>query len=130
MRLGFLRQLQEVLRVAPSDLIGPARLLEPLAGVLADRLERRVALIRVSQKALVDERLEGVEISVRNAFGGLEGTPTAEHRESGEEPLFALAQEVVAPLDGTAERPLTLGQVAGTTGEQRQPLLQTREDLR
>ena len=38
-------------------------------------------------------------------------------------------EQVVAPLDRRAQRPLALGQVAGAAGEQRQPLVEPLEEL-
>ena len=42
-RIRLLGERQEVLRVAPPQLLGLARLLEPLGRVLADRLQHPVA---------------------------------------------------------------------------------------
>jgi hypothetical protein len=44
------------------DLVGLARLFEPLARELADRLEHHVALVVEPKQALVDQRLEDVQL--------------------------------------------------------------------
>src|SRR5439155_21723813 len=54
-RLRFLRECQEVLRVTAPLLLGVARLLEPLGGYTYDRLQHPEAVLGVAQKALVDE---------------------------------------------------------------------------
>src|SRR5205823_2318884 len=46
------------------------------------------------------------EVGVAHVFGRLEGAAALEDGESREEEAFGLVQEVVAPLDGGAERSL------------------------
>jgi hypothetical protein len=53
--LCLLGEPQEMLCVTASELIGLARLLQALGRVLADRLQHPVALIGVTEQALVDE---------------------------------------------------------------------------
>src|SRR6266540_548065 len=54
-RLRLLREGQEVLRVAAPQLLGLARMLEPLDRILPDRLQHPKPLLRVAEEALVDE---------------------------------------------------------------------------
>ena len=63
-------------------------------------------------QALVHERLERVEIGVRDLLGRLERAAAAEDRQAREEQLLLLAEQLVAPLDRGAQRALALGQVA------------------
>src|SRR3989304_1876559 len=77
-------------RLSPSLVAGAQRLslagcLESLGGVFADRLEHREPLVGVAQEALVDERLEGVEIGLRHLVGRLERGAAAKDRETGAE---------------------------------------------
>ena len=65
------------------------------AGVLADRLQHPEALAGVAQEALVDERLEEVEVGVADVFGGVEGAAAGEDGEAREELLFVLGEQVV-----------------------------------
>ena len=63
-RVRLARRAREVLRVTAFALIALARLLEPLRRVLADRLEHPVAPVGEADEALLDERLERVEVGV------------------------------------------------------------------
>ena len=58
---------------------------EPLGGELADRLQHPEAVAGVAEEALLDERLEDVEVGVADVFGGVEGAAAAEDGEAGEE---------------------------------------------
>ena len=49
---------------------------------------------------------EGVEIGLSDLLGGFEGAAAAEDGEPREEPLLVLVEELVAPLDRGAQRPL------------------------
>ena len=61
---------------------------EPLGRELADRLEHRVALRREAQEALLDERLERVDVRVGDGLGRVERAAAREDREAAEEPLL------------------------------------------
>jgi hypothetical protein len=54
MGLGFLRHAQEVLGVALADGFSVLQLIEPLGGVLAERLQHPEALARIPEQALID----------------------------------------------------------------------------
>ena len=84
MGLGFLDQLEEVLGVAPADVVGLPGGLEALEGELADRLVHPEAVIGAADETLLDERGEGVEVSVRNRFGGFERGASGEDRQTRE----------------------------------------------
>jgi hypothetical protein len=73
--------------------------LEPLSRVLPDGLQHPVALVRVTDEALLNERLESVEVGVCDLFGGLERAAAGEDREAGEELPPSLREEAVGPLD-------------------------------
>ena len=90
MRLRLLGEGQEVLGVAPPPCFGSGRLLEPLGCVLADRLEHPepVALADANE-ALVDERLERVEVCVADLLRRLERPAAGEHGEAREQRLLA-----------------------------------------
>ena len=64
---------------------------EPLASELPDRLEHPVALVGKAQEALLDERLQGVEVGVRNLLRRLERAAAGEDAEAGEELLLLAA---------------------------------------
>jgi hypothetical protein len=58
--------------VAPPDLLRLPRLVELLQRELADRLEQRVPLLAETHQALLDERLERVEIRAGHLLGSVE----------------------------------------------------------
>ena len=97
-----LRELEKEPRVPPPKQSFVARLAEPLRCKLSDRLEHPVALVRETEQALLDERLQGVEVGVRHLFRGLESAAAGEDREAREQPLLVPDEEVVAPLDRRA----------------------------
>ena len=49
----------------------------------------------MAEQALVDERLENVEVGVAHLFGRIEGAAAGEDGEAGEELLLAAAEQVV-----------------------------------
>ena len=61
----------------------------------------------MAEQALVDQRLQRIEVGSRDLFGGLEGAAAREHRQSREEPLLRLAQEIVRPFDRRPQRLLS-----------------------
>src|SRR5215831_16181019 len=105
---------------APGEFQLPS-LLQAFAAVFADRLERREARLAIGGAALAEEALVhqrgdgfediGVEVFLRiaDSFRGLESADTGEDGEPAEELLFGGRQQVVAPVDGAAERTLAFG---------------------
>src|ERR687888_699365 len=81
-----------------------AGLVEPLGRVLADRLQHREALAGVAEEALVDERLQHVEVCVCDFLCRVERAAPCEDRKSSEELLLLRRQEVVRPLDRRPQR--------------------------
>ena len=78
-----------------EDLAGLLPVLESLGGEFADRLQHPEAVAGVAQEALVDERLEDVEVGVADVFGGVEGAAAGEDGEAGEELLLVVGEQVV-----------------------------------
>ena len=116
-----------------------ARPLGLLLGVLADRLEhppaRRAGSADAEQRA-VDERAEQVEDLVGvHAVAGAHRLDRVERRAGGEhgeppgEPPLGLAQEVPAPVDDRAQRPLTARRGAAAPGEQAEAVVQAVGEL-
>ena len=87
MRLRLLGEIKEVRRVPLSELLGLARLFEPLGRVLADRLEHPVAgadlRVALAQEALVEERLQGVGVGAGDLLGGLVACSRRRRRRGG-----------------------------------------------
>ena len=108
---------------------------EPLARELPDRLEHAeapVASCRTRFFSASDRSpsCAPVEIATAHAVGGGDRPPAGEHREPREQPLLHRRQQVVAPQQRVAQRPLAGGDVARTVGQQLEPPLQAGEDLR
>ena len=70
--IGALAHREEEIGVPVGDRFALAEPGEQLAGELADRLEHPETLAAPPQQALLDERLERVELSARNLLGPLE----------------------------------------------------------
>src|SRR5436853_7264718 len=80
---------------------------EPLGGVLADRLEHPEPLARVANEAFVDKRLQRVELSISDLLVSFERAAAAEDGDPGKEPPLGLVEQLVAPFDRGAERLLS-----------------------
>ena len=75
------------MRSMQSVLVGQRR--ELLGRVLPDRLEHPVAPLREAEEALVDERLERVEVGVTHVLRRSESASAGEHGEAREQPLLS-----------------------------------------
>ena len=71
-----------------AELRRPPGLAEPLLRVLADRGEHGVALFSEPNEALVDERMQAVEIRAGDLLRGFERAAACEHRQRAEEALL------------------------------------------
>jgi hypothetical protein len=85
-----------------------------LTRVLSDCREHPVALAREAQEALLDERLQGVEVGVSDFLRRVQRAATGKDGEGPKEALLRLGEEVVAPLDGRPKRLLARIGVAAT----------------
>ena len=104
-----------------------AALLQPLERVLADRLQHPEAWLAGGhrlrpQQVVVQQRLDAgddVELEVAgNRLRAVEGEAPDEDAEAREERLLLRAEEVVAPFDRGAQRPVPLGQAGAGLGLQ------------
>jgi hypothetical protein len=110
-----------VARVAECVFVALARLVELFAGVFAECFEHEEAVVAAGfEEALVEEGGDLVEVGPADGFCGVEGEGAAEDRQAAEGGLRVGVEEVVAPLNGGAQGALTLGQVVGAAGEERQ----------
>ena len=85
----------------------------------AVRAVRAVGADLDPDEALVGERLEAgqhvdaeIAVGIRDGPGGVGGPAAGEDGQPGEQPAFLRGEQVVAPRDRAAQRPLPLGQVA------------------
>ena len=115
------------------DLARLARRLEPLAGVLTDRLQypEPITVAVGLQESLVDERLQLVE----DVLAGLcadrldvrERAASGEDGKTPEQTLLRVLEQRVAPVDRGAQRLLPLGNVARAGGEDLEGVAETLE---
>ena len=102
---------------------------ELLRGVLADRLEQPVPLARQAEEALLEQRLERVQVGVADELGCLEDAAVGEHGEPAKEPSLVVGEEVVRPGDRRPQRLLPRVRVAEAC-QQVEALAEPLEDLR
>jgi hypothetical protein len=74
-----------------------------LTGVLADRLKHPVALGREAEEALLDERLESVEVGSADVLGRVQRAAPYEDGKRSQYALLFLREEFVAPGDRRPE---------------------------
>src|SRR6476646_10690156 len=82
-RVDLLREAEEVVRVRAADVVPSTSLAQTVARVFANGLEHPVALGGIANEALVDERLQKVEIGARDLLGGDQRRPSREHSQAG-----------------------------------------------
>ena len=118
----------------PLDGLGLAALLQLLPRILVDGLQHHEARLTLRsllppEEALLQQRLDPLQ-RVQIAFGvadllyGLQGAASREDRQPAEERLLLLVQQVVAPVDGTAQGLLAGGQVARPSLQELQAVAQ------
>ena len=111
--------------MAVAECVRLAPLAELVQRVLADRLEHgephvAVEVVADAHEALLRETLESADDVERRRVAGdpadglrrLDRRATREHAEASEQPLILRVEQVVAPVDRAAQRPLPLRQVA------------------
>ena len=100
---------------------------------LADRLQHPQSRLAVraqppAEQALVDERLQGLDVGIADRLCGIDPAAIDEDRQSSEEPLFFRSQQLVRPLDRRSQRLLTWICVT-TAFEQVEALAESIEQL-
>src|SRR6185437_8302496 len=83
-----------------------ARFLEAFRRELPDGLEHPVAPLARADEALVEQRLQGVELGVRDLLRRFERAAAGEGRKAAKEALLFLVEQIVTPLDRCAQRRL------------------------
>ena len=102
--------------------------LKQVRGELPDRVEHPVAPAGEVEQALLDERLQGVEIGAADLLGSLQRGAPREDCEGAEERLLLVGEQVVRPLHRRPQRLLARVGVA-TAPEQVEPLREPAQDL-
>ena len=111
--LGLLGQRGEGAGVAAAGVVVAARGPQLLERERADAVEHREAIAVAGDEALVHERGDPVErVGPRDRLGGLQRPAADEHAELGEQRPRVLVEQVVAPADRRAQRPLARRGVA------------------
>ena len=99
--------------MAATDLLRLRQLVEPLEGVLADRVEHAEAAAGPApDEALDDERLQRVEVCATHGLRRIQREAPGEDREPPEVFLLNPFEQLVAPLDGRVQRSLPRRRVA------------------
>jgi hypothetical protein len=118
--------------VAYGDDVGSGG--EALGGVRVDRVEhpkprRAVGVPPEDEQVLGDEAVERIEAGLRNRFCHLHCRAAGEDGESCETLPFGVGEEVVAPVDSRAQRPLADGGVTGADAQRTECVVKTLGDL-
>src|SRR5438132_13482195 len=100
----------EIPRVSCAQLDRILEVAKPFERELSNRLQHEEpgADERLHETRL-DDRAERLDCGIGNLLGAFERERPLEDRQSGEELLQLRRQQVVAPLDGRAERSLSRG---------------------
>src|SRR6266487_2840247 len=121
--------IQEILRKQPHRCVALSSLVKSFAGVLADRFEHPKAVSSVFKQAVVNQRIEIVDGCAADFNCCLQAAATSEDSSTGKQYLLLRLEQAVAPLNRCAKGALALGQVTGAAREERQPLLEPRQQL-
>src|SRR5690242_1070027 len=100
---------------------GIACLRKPLMSELANRLQHPKALVNMPNKALLDERLQRVEVCVGDLCCGFDRAAAWKDGEAREEPFLVGRKQVVGPFDRRPQRLLPRFRIASTP-QQVEPL--------
>jgi hypothetical protein len=129
-----LGQREEVVVVALAHRPRVTNGRESLGRVRADRFEHphpapRVRITAADEEVLGDQAVERVEPGVGDRLGRLHGRAAGEHREAREAMLLAIAEQIVAPVDGRTQRPLAGRRVSGAGAQRAERGVETVADL-
>src|SRR5262249_18843485 len=130
LRLGALSQAEEIVRVPLAQITVLSRLGKQSHRVLMDRLEHpEPILLAYEHKALVYERLEGVDVGLTDSLRRLDRPGPVEDRKPSEKLPLALVEQVITPRDRGSQCLLAWIDTS-RSGEQVQPLRQPLQQLR
>ena len=90
-----------------------------LRGVLPNRLEHQVPAVGEAKEALLNERLEAVEVGVAHFLRRPERAAASEDRKPAEQLLLTVREEVVAPVDCRPKGALSLRGITTATSQER-----------
>jgi hypothetical protein len=138
--LGPLGERGEISQMPGPDGVGLARLDEPIAGVLSDRIEeviaRDVGSVIHLHKRPIDKRTKEVERARlddraigTNALYRIEPEPAGEHRQPAEHGPLLAGQQFETPVHRRAQRPMPRKRSPCSSGEQAKPILQAGLNL-
>ena len=126
---------EEVTVMALANRLGidPGR--EALARVRAHHLEHHqpggpVGARAAYQEALGDEAIEHVEVGAGDVLRRLDRRAAGEHSKAGEALLLVVVEQVVAPVDRRAQRPLACWRIPRAGRRRAESRVQALGDLR
>src|SRR3954452_24743513 len=91
---------------------------QPVTGEFAEDVQHREAVFAGrTEEALVDERLESVQVGASDCLRGLEVEGAGEDAELPKERLLVSVEECVAPVDRGPQRALSLRSVGRAPAE-------------
>ena len=115
------------------------RLREPVPGVLLDRAEHPVARCAVAlgeQQRFLGQRGEQLEhlllldpVAGADPLGRFQARPAGEHREPAQDHPFGVGEQLPAPVDHRAQRPVPRQRGTATAGQQAEPVVETVGEL-
>ena len=95
-----------------------------------------VVVVVSDDEGLVDQlaqhvvHIEGVEVVAgEDRLRGRQVTATREHRQPIQRPTFDRVEQVIGPVDGAAQRLMTLERGAATPGEELEPLIEPGDEI-
>src|SRR5258706_9646506 len=141
-RQGAAELVVEELEMPLAQPINRAGLDEPFARILADRLQEAVPALAGelnvnNHEGLADQPRQQIEhvllvdaVAPAYVLSGLERPRGWKHRQPAEQLAFDVRQQLVTPVYGRLERPLSGDGRSRAAGKQAESVLQPRLDLR
>ena len=112
-----------------------ARLREPVPGVFLDRVEHPVARCAAAlgaQQRFLGQRGQQLEhfpplgrITAADLLGRVQARPAGEDRESAQDDPFGVGEQLPAPVDHRAQRPVVWQRGTAAAGQQAEPVVKT-----
>ena len=143
MRFGFFGDSKKVSGVTTPHLLGLAACLQTIECVFTDDFQHPKAHLAVGlrfchKQALINQRgnpvqhfdhrfgsrmLDNGRRLANDSFGCFERETSGEDRQPAKQLLLAVRQQLIAPLHGAVDGPLTGGQVKRSARQQLQPAI-------
>ena len=139
MRVRGLGESGEVGEMRMARQVRFPRLREPVPGVFLDRVEHPVARCAVlvgAQQRFLGQRGEQLEhfppldrITAADLLGRVQARSAGEHREPAQDQPFGVGEQLPAPVDHRAQRPVMRQRGAAAAGQQAEPVVEPVGEL-